>query len=157
MPNFQNNNLVSVSANNGRPLIFFGAGFLLGAVVFFFVGQNYAKPVPIVNPLEKAQFGIIGKVSAIDGNILKIEVAGLSGEPPALYTVYVDGKTVFKKAVFPKGADKFVNLFEIKPGVISDLSFGALKPGDDVVAESSVNFSGKKEFVASKVEIRVYQ
>jgi len=137
--------------------VFMGAGFLLGAVIFFFIGQNYAKPVSISNPLAEAQFGIIGKIAGIEGNILKIEVAGLAGSPAALYTVYIDGKTVFKKAVFPEGAEKLVNLFETKPGAVSDSSFYALKLGDDVVVESATNFRGKKEFIASKIELRVSQ
>lgn len=128
---------------------------MIGAVIFFFLGQVYSRPVPTENPFEKTRLGLIGKVVATGNGALEIEVdAPTFGLTPVRYTALVDDKTVIKKAFFVKGGAKF---FETKPSKTVNAAFTDVKIGDQATAKSAVNFWGKNEFRASEIEVRVYQ
>ena len=146
------------TSKNNQSWLFLGIGFLLGAVVFFFVGQNYAKPVPIKDPFAGAKYGLTGKVVLAEGNVLAVGVdATAFGLPVSAYKVYTDGRTVFKKAVYIKGSAGGLNIFELKPISVAPASLADVTLGVDVAARSKTNFGDLKEFTASEIEIRLYQ
>ena len=146
------------ASKKGQCWLFMGIGFILGALIFFAVGQNYTKPTAIKDPLAGARYGIAGKVFLVEENVLTVGVdAGAFGLPPSAYKVYIDGKTVFKKTVYNKTGASGLNIFESKPIAVTPAALADVALGDQVVAKSKANFGNLKEFIASEVEIRIYQ
>ena len=142
----------------GKSWLFFGVGFILGAAIFFVVGQNYAKPVAIKDPFAGAKYGIAGRVVLLEDNVLTVGVEAVAfGLPMGAYKVYTDGKTVFKKVVYAKGSGGGLNIFELKPISIIPATLAEVIPGGEVAAKSKSNFGDLKEFTASEIEIRFYQ
>lgn len=155
MINSQSNISLSVKTPKGGSWTFGIIGFLAGAIIFFFLGQIYNRPVSVESPFEKTRLGVIGKVVAVGNGILEIEAdSSVFGLAPVRYTAIVDGGTVIKKSFFAKGELKF---FETKPGKTVNIVLSDVKNGDQVAAKSAVNFWGKNEFSASEVEVRVFQ
>lgn len=137
----------------------FAVGFVVGAIIFFFVGSQYAKPKPIVNPFAGVQKAVTGKVVAIKDNTLTVEVSSLAlGVQTVNYTVRADQNTVFEKVTLPRAlAEGKANPFETKPTAPATAKLSDILVNDTVTAYSDENFSGKTEFTASKIEIRIYQ
>lgn len=138
--------------------MFLGIGFILGAVIFFFAGQSYNKPVPVKDPFAGAKYGIAGKVFMIEGGVLTVGVdATAFGSSTNDYKIYTDGRTTFKKTVYAKGSARGLNVFELRPISVFPATLADVVVGVDVAAKSKSNFGDLKEFTASEVEIRFYQ
>lgn len=145
-----------------KPWLFGAVGFLLGAIIFFFVGQIAwyisTKPASIKNPFAGAKYGITGKVVLVEDNVLTVGVDSTSfGLPVTAYKVYTDGKTIFKKAVYAKSSGAGLNIFEAKPVSTSATILAEVALGTDIVAKSKSNIGAFREFTASEIELRTYQ
>lgn len=147
------------SAPSGKPWFYLIGGFVAGAAIFFLIGQNYGKPLKSSDPFEGHRGMVVGKVIAVDPAAVKLEVNAVGfGLGVMQYTARVDQNTKVEKTVWSKAAAAGQdNPFTAKPLSTSSVSFSEVKVGDTVVASSARDFSGKTEFNASKIEIRVYQ
>ncbi|MBI2514659.1 hypothetical protein HYV91_00500 [Candidatus Wolfebacteria bacterium] len=137
----------------------FAVGFVVGAIIFFFAGSQYAKPKPIANPFAGVQKAVTGKVVAIQNGVLTVEVSALAlGVQTTNYTVQTNQSTVFEKVTLPKAlAEGKANPFETKPTASAPAKLSDILVGDTVTASSEENFSGKTEFTALKIELRIYE
>ncbi|MBI5732303.1 MAG: hypothetical protein HY982_03010 [Candidatus Magasanikbacteria bacterium] len=137
----------------------FAVGFIVGAIIFFFVGSQYAKPKPIANPFGGIQKAVTGKVVTIRDNALTVEVGSLAlGVQTTNYTVHTDQNTVFEKVTLPRAvAEGKANPFETKPTAPAPAKLSDILVNDTVTASSNDNFYGQKEFIAKRIELRIYE
>ena len=148
-----------MDTSNNKIISVFVVGFIIGALIFFFVGWQYAKPKPIANPFAGVQKAVVGKVVAIQNNTLTLEVSSLAlGVQTVNYTIGTNQNTVFEKVTLPLAvAQGKANPFEAKASPSSPAKISDVMIGDTVVAESEDNFYGKKEFTAKRIEVRIYE
>lgn len=145
--------------SSNKTILVFVAGFVIGALIFFFVGQNWkgiaGKGKAVNEPLTSEVKAISGKVTQVQTGSITIEVKNLFlGAQSNKYQVYADDRTEVEKVVLAKtgGAQLFGKQVSSSKIKLSDI-----KTGDEVMAWSTTNIAGKNSFASSKIQVRVYK
>ena len=147
--------------SNNKPLLIFLGGFVVGALIFFFLGQNWVKltqrnSAPANQSIIQEVKAVNGKVVAKQADSITIETKNLIfGVQTARYVVFADQNTELQKVVLAKSAND--KLFAKTQVSSSKIKIADVKIGDEVMVWSATNIAGKNVFTASKIQVRVSQ
>ena len=130
-------------------LIFFALGFGIGKKTSNSEIEKYKTIIDYYFPSDKEVFNIVGKVIAINNNVLDVET--LIEDP---YVLPDKWKTKTYKAIITDQTK--ITKFGLEPGQETEISINDIKIGSEVEIDSKENIKDKNKFEAESIILHTF-